>query len=152
MREALEQQAELTSFLGGATCSQVSLGAEEALIIDFGELRTTAEGQLAGSLMLAIECPWRIDTTETPVVGWEDDEEDVAHLVTVLIGAVVDELEVRRPGFDLFIQFSNQHRLRIFPDCRAYFDEDLGGGALPWQLAGPAISMAVQSGVIEDEP
>jgi hypothetical protein len=151
-REALERQAELTSFLAGAVCSQVSIGADEALIIDFGELRETLDGQLAGSLVLVIECPWRIDAPEVPVVGWEDDEEDVAHLATVLIGATVEGLDVRRPGFDLSIDFSNQHRLRVFPDCRAYYHDELAGAALPWQLAGPAIPIAAHSGAIGDVP
>ncbi len=144
LREALEAQAELSTSLEGSNCSQVSIGRNDSLIIDFGELETTTDGQNAGALMLAIECPWRIDAPEVPVVGWEDDEEDIADLSTVLIGATVTAVEVRRPGFDLTVEFSNEHRLRIFPDCRAYYSDQMSAGALPWQLAGRLILPAPQ--------
>ena len=135
-REALQRQARLAALLDGTACSQVSLGVTDALILDFGDLEPNQDGQLAGSLILVVESPWRIDTPDLPVVGWDDDEEDIAHLVTALIGATAGGVEVRRPGFDLSIEFSNEHRLRVFPDCRAYFDEEMSGGALPWQLGG----------------
>lgn len=117
-------------------CSQVSLAAEEALILDFGTLHEMPDGQFAGSLALAIECPWRIDSPETAVIGWEDAEEDIIQLATVLIDAAVDDIEVRRPGFDLILRFTNSHSLRVFPDCRAYFDESVDDERLPWQVAG----------------
>lgn len=135
-RAALERQEQLATQLHGAYCSQVSLGPGESLILDFGELQETPEGQLAGNLTLVIECPWRIDSDEIGVIGWQDAEEDIADFATVLIDASVDQVEVRRPGFDLILRFSNGHSLRIFPDCRAYFDDDLAGEALPWQVAG----------------
>jgi len=37
------------------------------------------------------------------------------------------------------ILFSNDRRLRVFPDCRAYFSDDMSGGALPWQVAGEGL-------------
>lgn len=138
-REALEKQARLIESLSGLVCSQTSLGMADALIIDFGELQPSPDGELAGELVFVIECPWRIDNPDRPTVGWEDEEEDIVHLSTVLIGGSVDDVEVRTPGFDLTIQFSNGFRLRVFPDCRAYYSEDLSGGALPWQVAGRAL-------------
>lgn len=139
-REALESQARHVEALAGLPCSQTSLGVADALIIDFGELEPNPDGQLAGSIVFVIECPWRIDGPERPAVGWEDDEEDVVQLSTALIGGIVEEVEVRRPGFDLSIQFSNGHRLRVFPDCRAYYSDEMSGGALPWQFAGRDLS------------
>ena len=135
-RAALEVQAELANRLSGISCTQVSLGVAETLIIDFGDLELNALGDLAGEFVLAVDCPWRIDGPDLPAVGWEDEEEEIAHFSTVLIGASVEEVEVRRPGFDLIVSFSNHHRLRVFPDCRAYYSDEMSGGALPWQLAG----------------
>lgn len=135
-RKALELQASHAERLSGLTCSQTSLGVADALIIDFGDLQPSPDGQLAGAIILVIECPWRIDGSDRPVVGWDDDEEDVATLSTSLIGGMVEDVDLRRPGFDLTLQLSNGHRLRIFPDCRAYYSDELSGGALPWQLAG----------------
>ena len=139
-RQALVHQAELAQRLSGQTCTQVSIGVNDSLIFDFVEIQAAEGGQLSGELILAIDCPWRIDAPDVPVVGWEDAEEDIADLTTVLIGAAVTEVEIRRPGFDLFLQFSNEHRLRIFPDCRAYYHDELAAGALPWQLAGRALA------------
>jgi hypothetical protein len=138
-RAALEHQATLAQALTGMTCSQTSLGMADALIIDFGDLEVNAEGQLAGAVVFMAECPWRIDNPERPTVGWEDEEEEIAHLSTALIGGRVEEVEVRRPGFDLTLLFSNDHRLRVFPDCRAYYSDEMSGGALPWQLAGSGL-------------
>lgn len=135
-RQALEHQATISQQLQGMRCSQVSLGTEEALILDFGTLREMPDGQMAGTLALAIECPWRIDSQETAVIGWEDEDDDVVQFATVLIDAAVEEAEIRRPGFDLILRFTNGHSLRIFPDCRAYFDDALAGERLPWQIAG----------------
>jgi hypothetical protein len=135
-REALEKQAAFVDTLLGYACSQVSLGIGETLILDFGELEINPVGDLAGAIVLAVECPWRIDNPERPTVGWEDEEGDVAHHSTVLIAGIVDEVDLRRPGFDLTIGFSNGYRLRVFPDCRAYYSDGMSGGALPWQLAG----------------
>lgn len=135
-RTELEIQAGLTTLLNRRTCTQVSLGGDDALILDFDELQPNLEGQLAGAIVLVIECPWRIDTPDLPAVGWEDDEEDVAQLSTALIGGAVEETDVRRPGFDLTLNFSNEYRLRIFPDCRAYYSDEMAGGALPWQIVG----------------
>lgn len=135
-REALQTQAKLAEALSGLACSQTSLGVGDALIIDFGELRPNPGGELAGSIVFVAGCPWRIDDPDTPTVGWEDDEEDIANLSTVLIGGTVDEVDVRLPGFDLTLQFTNGYRLRVFPDCRAFYSDEMSGGALPWQVAG----------------
>ena len=130
----LEAQSILVDRLTSHSCTQVSLGAGDGLIIDFGDLEESDAGDLSGALVLAIDCPWRVDGANSPVVGWDDEEEEVASQATILIGAEVEEVDLRRPGFDLNVQFSNGHRLRIFPDCRAYYSEDMSGGALPWQI------------------
>lgn len=145
-RAALEAQAELANRLSGLACTQVSLGVAETLIVDFGELEPNDQDDLAGLLVLAVDCPWRIDGPDLPAVGWEDEEEDIAHFATVLIGATVEDIEVRRPGFDLILTFSHNHRLRVFPDCRAYYSDELSGGALPWQLAGRGLPASTPLG------
>ena len=147
-RAALEAQARLANFLEGLRCSQVSAGAEETLILDFGELSTSHTGDLVGVVVLLIECPWRIDSKESGLIGWEDDEDDILVAATALIGALVETVEVRRPGFDLILRFSNEHSLRVFPDCRAYFDDDLAGDVVPWQIGGEAIPPMLFSGAL----
>ncbi len=149
-REALEIQAALAPKITSSICTQVSIGMAESLIVDLGDLAPVAGGQFAGEYVLAIECPWRIDAPEIPVVGWDDNEEDVADLATVLIGASVNELDVRRPGFDLTIQFSNEHRLRVFPDCRAYYVDEMSGGALPWRIGGRGIAEPPAQVILDD--
>ena len=145
-RPDLEHQAALIDCLFSTTCTQISLGVGDALIIDFGPLEESPSGDLSGEFILAIDCPWRVDGTDLPVVGWDDEEEEVASQGTVLIGAKVEEVEVRRPGFDLDVRFSNGHRLRVFPDCRAYYSEDMSGGALPWQVAGRGLETSTAVG------
>jgi hypothetical protein len=145
-REALEAQARLAEFLPGMRCSQVSAGAAETLILDFGDLREVVTGDLTGSIILLIECPWRIDSPDGGLIGWEDEEDDILVAATAVIDATVESVEVRRPGFDLILRFSNEHSLRIFPDCRAYYDDALAGGVVPWQIGGEAIPPAVITG------
>lgn len=147
-RESLEAQARLAEFLRGMRCSQVSAGAEETLILDFGNLREVATGDLVGSVILSIECPWRIDSEGGGLIGWEDEEDDILVAATALIDAAVESVEVRRPGFDLILRFSNEHSLRVFPDCRAYYDDELAGGVVPWQVGGEAIPPTVFTGTL----
>lgn len=147
-REALEAQARLAEFLQGMRCSQVSAGAEETLILDFGELREAVTGDLTGSIILLIECPWRIDSEGVGLIGWEDEEDDILVAATALIDATVDSVEVRRPGFDLILRFSNEHSLRVFPDCRAYYDDELAGNVVPWQIGGEAIPPTLFTGAL----
>lgn len=146
MREALERQAQLSRFLSGMRCSQVATDGDETLILDFGTLTESPDGELSGSLYLVLECPWRIDSAETVLVGWENEEDEIIHFASLLIGVEVASVEVRKPGFDLILRFRGGHTLRIFPDCRAYYHDDLSGNALPWQLGGEAIPASAVSG------
>lgn len=130
----LEHEAGRAQHLQGQSCSQVALGADDTLIIDFGELRPAAANELSGRLTLFIECPWRLDNAELPLCGWHDDDDRIVTQLSQLIGAVVETAEVRRPGYDLILRFAGGYTLRLFPDLRAYFmDDEIAG---PWYVTG----------------
>ena len=139
-REALERQARHTLLLQGYPCAQVSIGAGETLIVDFGALHPIREDELSGELALIIDCPWRLDAADAPLCGWHDDEDHIIQQAAHLIGAHVTSVEVRRPGFDLILRFDEGHILRLFPDLRAFYDAALAGESVPWYITGNALS------------
>lgn len=139
-RSLLESQAHLAANLQGMRCSQVSAGGDDRLVIDFGDLSRTESGEYAGAFHLLLECPWRIESGESVVCGWEDDDAEVVHLASVLIDATVVSTVVRRPGFDLTLAFSRGYTLTVFPDCRAYYLDELAGAAVPWRIGGDGLT------------
>lgn len=141
-RQLLDHQARLTGYLHGMRCSQVSSGGVDRLVIDFGELTRTISGEYAGSVYLLLECPWRIETPDHVVCGWEDDEEDILDRASILIDGTVVAAEVQRPGFDLTLAFSHGCVLKVFPDCRAYYRDDLAGEVVPWRVGGDGLPAA----------
>lgn len=138
-RPAFEAQTQLVQNLTGRMCSQVALGDDDELIIDFGELDRTAPGEFDGEAWLIVECPWRLEDEAGVLCGWEDEEDDIPTKTSVLIGQQAEEPTVRRPGFDLTLSFTNGYRLRVFPDCLGYFSDDTASFAIPWYVGGKAI-------------
>jgi len=138
-RSELEQQARHALLLQDYPCAQVSIGAGETLIVDFGALRPIREDELSGELALIIDCPWRLDAADAPRCGWHDDEDHIIAQVAHLIGARVASVELRRPGFDLFLRFDDGHTLRLFPDLRAFYDDALAGESVPWYITGDVL-------------
>jgi hypothetical protein len=138
-RPALEQQAQHALHLQGYPCAQVSIGTGDTLIVDFGALHPIHEDELSGELALIIDCPWRLDDADEPLCGWHDDEDHIIHQVAHLIGARVESVELRRPGFDLILRFIEGHTLRLFPDIRAYYHDELAGESVPWYVIGAAL-------------
>lgn len=136
-RPALEHESSRAQHLQGRPCSQVALGADDTLIIDFGELRPIEGGDLSGELTLIIDCPWRLDSAELPLCGWHDDDDRIVTQLSQLIGAVIETAEVRRPGYDLILRFAGGYTLRLFPDLRAYYTDDEVAG--PWYVTGEAL-------------
>jgi hypothetical protein len=143
-RAALEREAGRAQHLQGQTCSQVSLGADDTVIIDLGPLRPAESGELAGELTLLIDCPWRLDGSETPLCGWHDDDDRIVTQLSQLIGVTIESVEVRRPGYDLILRCSEGYTLRLFPDLRAYFIDNLLDAG-PWHVTGASLSEAPSS-------
>jgi hypothetical protein len=131
---ALDEQLQLALGLAGMACSQVSLASESALVLDFGELRLSKHGELSGSSWLVVDCPWRIDSQDTVLCGWDDEEDEAVEDASALVGSSVAEVAFRRPGYDLLLRFDNGCVLLAFPDCRAYFTEEMELPNLPWHV------------------
>lgn len=139
-RQAFEAQTRLVEQLSGRICSQVSIGGNDELVIDFGQLQQTAPGEFDGEAWLIVECPWRLESETNVLCGWENDEDDIPVKSSVLIGLHAEEPTVRRPGFDLTLPFTNGCRLRIFPDCLGYYSDDTASLAIPWYVGGAALT------------
>jgi hypothetical protein len=139
-RTAFEAQSQLVERLRGQQCSQVSLGEDDELILDFGTLNKTGPDEFDGELWLIVECPWRLEDADEVICGWEDTDDDITEGVHELVGAVLEETDVRRPGFDLSLIFASGHRMRIFPDCVAYYSDDTSSLTIPWYVGGSAIT------------
>lgn len=140
-RKAFEAQADLIARLHGQKCSQVSIGEDDELIIDFGELVQMGPGDFDGESWLIVECPWRLDDDSEVLCGWEDTDEEISDLIHELIGAILVSTSVRRPGYDLTATFEGEVNLylKVFPDCVAYFQNDAHTLAIPWYTGGKAI-------------
>jgi len=135
-RKAFEAQSTLVEQLHGQRCSQVSIGEDDELILDFGELQQVGPGDFDGTLWLIVECPWRLETDDEVLCGWDDDEDQITECARHLIGLTVDATSVRRPGFDLTLTFSGGYRIQVFPDCLAYFSDDTTALTIPWYVGG----------------
>jgi hypothetical protein len=138
-RKAFDAQASLVERLHGQRCAQISIGEDDELILDFGELIQTGPGDFDGENWLIVECPWRLDDDDDVLCGWEDSDETIGATAHVLIGATLESSSVRRPGFDLTLNFDSKHRIRIFPDCVAYFTDDTTSLTIPWYVGGKAV-------------
>ena len=139
-RKAFDAQSQLVERLRGQRCVQVSLGEDDELIIDFGELIQSGPGDFDGESWLIVECPWRLDDSDEVLCGWEDTDEAIVARAHELIGGMLETIEVRRPGFDLTLTFDNNRRLKVFPDCVAYFSDDTDALSIPWYVGGKAIT------------
>lgn len=138
-RQAFEAQARLVQRLTGQTCSQVAIGDDDELVIDFGELTQSNPGEFDGQAWLVVECPWRLELDDDVLCGWDDDEDDIAAAASALIGQGAAEPTVRRPGFDLTLRFASGHRLKVFPDCLSYYTHDTTSLSIPWYVGGEAM-------------
>lgn len=141
-RQAFEAQTRLVQRLTGRTCSQVAIGDDDELVIDFGELEQTGPGEFDGEAWLIVECPWRLETDTDVLCGWENEEDEIPEKTSVLIGHQAGEATVRRPGFDLTLRFANGYRLRVFPDCVSYYADDTASLSIPWYVGGKVITEA----------
>ncbi len=139
-RQAVEAQTRLVERLVGQTCSQVAIGGDDELVIDFGELEQTGPGEFDGAAWLIVECPWRLESENEVLCGWENDEDEILERTSVLIGQQVEEPAIRRPGFDLTLRFTNGYRLRVFPDSVSYYTDDTASISIPWYVGGKAIT------------
>ena len=142
-RPAFEAQARLVQRLTDQTCSQVAIGEDDELVIDFGNLEQTGPGEFDGEAWLIVECPWRLESESSVLCGWDDEDDEIPEKTSVLIGQQAEEPTVRRPGFDLTLRFTNGYRLRIFPDCVSYYTDDTASLSIPWYVGGEAVTETI---------
>lgn len=140
-RKAVEGQAHLVQMLHGLRCSQISIGEDDELIIDFGELLQVAPGDHDGESWLIIECPWRLDSDDEVLCGWDDSDDTITTTIAELLDATLVTSQVRLPGYDLHLTFDTGEYplyLKVFPDCLAYFIDDTATVSIPWYAGGKA--------------
>ncbi len=80
-----------------------------------------------GELSLYVTCAWRLRTTDQVLYGWTDAADDPAQLTSTLeqlVGKRVESVGIRRPAWDLTIQFEGGQILDIFSDQTSLVDED----------------------------
>lgn len=136
---AFEAQTRFVAQLVGQRCSQVTIGEDDELVVDFGALEQTGPGEFDGAAWLIAECPWRLESEDDVLCGWEDDDEAIAVNASVVIDRDVEEQLVRLPGFDLTLRFSGGYTLRVFPDCVGYYTDDTASLSIPWYVGGKAL-------------
>lgn len=144
-RKAVEGQIRLVQMLHGQRCSQIAIGEDDELIVDFGELLQVAPGDHDGESWLIVECPWRLDSDDEVLCGWDDADETITASIAELLDSALVDSRVRLPGFDLILTFDTgeyQLYLKLFPDCLAYFVDDTTTLSIPWYAGGKAIEKA----------
>jgi hypothetical protein len=102
-----------------------------------------------GEANLLVWCTWRLDESTRPVTSSDDADEGIFRTLPRLTGAVVADVLVEMPGWDLVIRFSNDLTLRVFCD-HVPGDPSFDGN---WELWQPDRVIAVGVGsVCEVEP
>lgn len=69
--------------------------------------------------ILYIECVWRLDSNNKIICGaWDSNSKNGRMLkgLSSIVGINIVNIEVIEPAFDLIIEFSNSHILKIFCD------------------------------------
>lgn len=65
------------------------------------------------------DCPWRLDSAESIIASWQDNNAPDGRIVTGLTqlqNTTITDITLTTPALDLAITFSNGLTLRIFPD------------------------------------
>lgn len=141
-RKAVEAQIRLVQRLHGQRCSQIAIGEDDELIVDFGNLLQVAPGDHDGESWLIVECPWRLDSDDEVLCGWDDTDEAITTTIAELLDSTLVDSQVRLPGFDLRLTFDTGDYLlylKLFPDCLAYFIDDPTTLSIPWYAGGKAV-------------
>ena len=90
-----------------------------------------------GARQLIVESAWRIIQDSEIVVGSASEESLLAKLPHVLVGRIVQSVEVHDSFHDLCLRFDRDTRLEIFADSAEYEHWKLVGGPQEMIIAGP---------------
>lgn len=69
-----------------------------------------------GEVELYVWCAWRLDSSEKPIVSWDQKNTTIDHELNRLVGEKIIGVKTYAPAWDLEITFSNSLILRIFSD------------------------------------
>lgn len=137
---ALVAQARVLPTIRGRLCVRVGVGAGTALLLDFGELSPPdLSGYQEPEYSLVAECDWRLDASESVIVGSGDHRERIRSEVQVLVGLRPLDTAVFLPSYSARVAFEGELTLWIFPTCSEDYAEDAQYPSAPWYLAGRAL-------------
>jgi hypothetical protein len=80
-----------------------------------------------GEMSLFIECAWRLDSDEEVICGSTDSNEKGGPMLIGLqsvLNRVVEDVDLRKPAFDLTLRFRGDLSLRVFCDQTNLEDDD----------------------------
>jgi hypothetical protein len=69
-----------------------------------------------GKVNLYVWCTWRLDSAAGPVTSSDDTEASIISGLGHLLSDTVESVDASLPGWDLSLQFSGRHTLRLFCD------------------------------------
>jgi hypothetical protein len=138
-RQSLLAHATLIQRLRDQTCINASIGYATALLLDFG---TASDADPSGyrepELSLVVECPWRLETDETVIVGSGDDDEYIIDAIQSLISCKVEEITIFQPSFTVSLVLG-ANVLWIFPDDSRAYEDVAEFPQSPWYVTGRGV-------------
>lgn len=136
---AFEAQESWLQTVSGLTCSAVEV-EDATLHLHFGATRPDEDDSLlSAERTISMAGVWRIERAEEIVSGSGDlESSSAAPRLAFLDGAVLEHVDVSRPGFDLDLYFSGQIIVRSFPcAAREYAEDDTDGDiTVSWWVDG----------------
>lgn len=127
--------------LKGQQCVRASAGYARTLLLDCGMLRPPDSiGYEEPEIGLVAECPWRLDSRTSVIVGSGDPEDVIDSRLQICLGKTVDAVEVFPPSYTLRVALSDGLTVWVFPDDSRDFVACSEYPRSSWYVAGFAVS------------
>jgi hypothetical protein len=138
-KQALQAQASLIQRLRHQTCTSVGIGYASALLLDFGTPSAPdATGYREPELSLVVECPWRLETVQSVLVGSGNDDETISTVIQSLLHSQVEAIAIFQPSFTVRLNIGTV-ALWIFPDDAQSYAENAEYPRSPWYVTGRGV-------------
>jgi hypothetical protein len=134
---AIEFERDLTQ-LAGKECWAFYAGRASGSVIDlhFGAKLprrqplqnvnlSDTERNYDGEFSLYVECAWRLDSIDQVIAGWTQWSDSIDNMfegLRLVKGRRVEQVDIKRPAWDLTLRFDNNLALSVFADQDSILD------------------------------
>jgi hypothetical protein len=124
-----KQVCDVISILNGLECWYASTGGAAGATFELafgGKIRRAIPlhnpshsqefRQYEGEASLFVWCAWRLDSPDSTITSWDDEQTTIQNGLARLTGSRVLAVDIFPPGWDLDMRFDNGLRLHVFAD------------------------------------